>query len=102
MRKGKDRKKKENKSKFINASPRLHIFGSRVAEEKEKKKKEIKEKYVFWMLSHLNIFCCRLEVVKAKLKKNKLETEKNDLEKQELTDSKIKLINEYRNICKKK
>ena len=69
MRKGKDRKKKENKSKFINASPRLHIFGSRVAEEKEKKKKEIKEKYVFWMLSHLNIFCCRLEVVKAKLKK---------------------------------
>ena len=102
MRKGKDRKKKENKSKFINASPRLHIFGSRVAEEKEKKKKEIKEKYVFWMLSHLNIFCCRLEVVKAKLKKNKLETEKNDLEKQELTDSKTKLSNEYRNICKKK
>ena len=90
--------------------PLVYIFlVPELPKKRKRKEKEIKEKYIFWMLSHLNIFCCRLTVVKAKLKKNKLEkqeltdsTEKNDLEKQELTDSKTKLSNEYRNICKKK
>ena len=55
------------------------------------------------------MFCSRLEKIKSDLKKNEQEREENDRkrakneqENQELTASKIKLVDEYKKLCHKK
>jgi cell division protein FtsB len=48
------------------------------------------------------VFCSRLEKIKSDLKKNEQERAKNEQENQELTASKIKLVDEYKKLCHKK